>query len=212
MSGLVQWRLQQFSLWTRLQIIIDVCRVCYISCIFHMGSVYFHLWNKEKSTLCLVPFLWDATESCTSVRLFAVAWFLSKHVQDSTKHHFSKKTKTEGCKHLAKYVVCLFFAGELWRFFHTQFSRMTICVVHCVTPLYLKTAGIDSPQILRSIQLLLQPEDIYNYAEQAAVYSSVATALAWGLSASFARSIRVPGCGALFVCLECMGEEEATSA
>lgn len=92
------------------------------------------------------------------------------------------------------------------------FSYTTICVVHCVTPLYLKTAGIDSPQILRSIQLLLQPEDSYNYAEQAAVYSSVATALAWGLSASFARSIRVPGCGALFVCLECMGEEEATSA
>lgn len=58
------------------------------------------------------------------------------------------------------------------------FSYMTICVAHCVTPLYLKTAGIDSPHILRSIQLLLQPEDIYNYAEQAAVYSSIATALA----------------------------------
>lgn len=91
------------------------------------------------------------------------------------------------------------------------FSYMTICVAHCVTPLYLKTAGIDSPHILRSIQLLLQPEDIYNYAEHAAVYSSIATALA-RLGASFARSIRVPGCGALFVCLECMGEEEATSA
>lgn len=72
----------------------------------------------------------------------------------------------------------MLFVCFCWRIVKV-FSYMTICVVHCVTPLYLKTAGIDSPQILRSIQLLLQPEDSYNYAEQAAVYSSIATALAW---------------------------------
>lgn len=175
-SGLVQWRLQQFSLWTWLQIIIDVCRVCYISCIVHMGRVYFHLWNKEKSTLCLVPFLWDATESCTSVRLFTVAWFLSMcnmcKIQQSIILARKLKQKAVNIR------LNMLFVCFCWRIVKV-FSYMTICVVHCVTPLYLKTAGIDSPQILRSIQLLLQPEDSYNYAEQAAVYSSIATALAW---------------------------------
>lgn len=36
----------------------------------------------------------------------------------------------------------------------------------------LKAVGMDSPEILRGVQPLLQPEDIYSYAKQAAGYIS----------------------------------------
>lgn len=78
---------------------------------------------------------------------------------------------------------------------------MTICVVHCVTPLDLKTAGIDSPPNPQR-----HPAAFTTWRYLQSCWTSCCIFLyshsRWhGLGASFARSIRVPGCGALFCLL-----------